>query len=223
MVYARVGLLRTLPQPDPRDVQRLHRTARALGIDWPAEQLYPDFIRMLDPALPHHAAMVNACARLLRGSGYVAFDGEMPAQPQHSALASEYAHVTAPLRRLGDRYTGEVCLALCAGTDVPDWVRAALPGLPRTLQASNSRSRSYERAVLDLVEAGVLSARVGDQFEGVIVDVDDKDQRRGVVVLHDPDVEARVVSPRVLPLGTDVRVKLAVADVDTRRVEFTLE
>ena len=29
MVYARVGLLRTLPPPDPRDVQRLHRTARA--------------------------------------------------------------------------------------------------------------------------------------------------------------------------------------------------
>lgn len=47
MVYARVGLLRTLPPPDPRDVQRLHRTAKALGIAWPAEQLYPDFIRSL--------------------------------------------------------------------------------------------------------------------------------------------------------------------------------
>ena len=31
MVHARVGLLRTLPPPDPRDVQRLHRTARALA------------------------------------------------------------------------------------------------------------------------------------------------------------------------------------------------
>jgi len=223
MVYARVGLLRTLPTPDPRDVQRLHRTARALGIDWPAELLYPDFIRLLDPALPHHAAMINASARLLRGSGYVAFDGEMPAQPQHSALASEYAHVTAPLRRLGDRYTGEVCLALCADRDVPGWVRNALPGLPRTLQSSSSRARSYERSILDLVEAGVLSTRVGEEFDGVIVDVDDKDQRRGVVVLHDPDVEARVVSPRVLPLGTDVRVRLAVADVETRKVEFNLE
>ena len=52
MVYARVGLLRTLPPPDPRDVQRLHRTAKALKIDWPAEQLYPDFIRSLDPTEP---------------------------------------------------------------------------------------------------------------------------------------------------------------------------
>ena len=27
--------------------------ARALGIEWPAEQLYPDFIRSLDPADEH--------------------------------------------------------------------------------------------------------------------------------------------------------------------------
>ncbi|MEZ5097798.1 MAG: RNB domain-containing ribonuclease [Nocardioides sp.] len=114
-VYARVGILRTLPPPDPRDVQRLHRTARALHLDWPAEELYPDVIRRLDPAVPAHAAMITACTRLLRGSGYVAFDGEVPEQPEHAALTSEYSHVTAPLRRLVDRFAGEVCVALCAG------------------------------------------------------------------------------------------------------------
>ncbi|HEU5036541.1 MAG TPA: RNB domain-containing ribonuclease [Nocardioides sp.] len=222
MLYARVGLLRTLPPPDPRDVQRLHRTARALGIDWPAEQLYPDFVRSLDPAVPAHAAMVNACTRLLRGSGYVAFDGETPADPQHAALASEYAHVTAPLRRLGDRYAGEICLALCAGTEVPDWVRSALPGLPKTLQTSATRANTYERAVLDLVEAGVLRQRVGQELAGVVVDVDEKDPQRGVVVIQEPAVEARVVSTAPLPLGTDVTVRLTVADVDTRTVEFEL-
>lgn len=223
MVYARIGLLRTLPPPDPHDVQRLHRTARALGIDWPAEQLYPDFIRSLDPDLPAHAAMVNACARLLRGSGYVAFDGETPADPQHAALASEYAHVTAPLRRLGDRYAGEICVALCNDTEIPGWVHAALPGLPETLRASAARAGAYERAVLDLVEAGVLADRVGEEFEAVVVDVDAKNDRRGVVLVHDPDVEARVVSAGgALPLGTDVRVRLTIADLETRRVEFEL-
>src|SRR3546814_4519447 len=73
---------------DPRDVRRLHREAKALGIDWPAELEYPDFIRSLDPALPTHAAMVVACTRLLRGSGYVGFNDELPAQPNHSAIAS---------------------------------------------------------------------------------------------------------------------------------------
>jgi exoribonuclease R len=224
MLYGQVGLLRTLPPADHRDVQRLHRTARGLGIDWPAEELYPDFIRSLDPAKPEHAAMVNACTRLLRGSGYVAFDGETPADPQHSALASEYAHVTAPLRRLGDRYAGEVCLALCAGGDVPDWARSALPALPAVLAASGQRAHAYERAVLDLVEAGVLQHRVGETFPATVIDVDDKDDHRGVVVLHDPDVEARAVSTgRPLPLGTDVEVRLTVADVATRKVEFSLE
>lgn len=223
MVYARVGLLRTLPPPDPRDVQRLHREARALGIEWPAEMLYPDFIRTLDPAKPQHAAMVLACTRLLRGSGYVAFDGEVPADPQHAALASEYAHVTAPLRRLGDRYAGEVCVALCAGTDVPGWVLEALHDLPRTLQDSARRARQYENGVLDLVEAGLLAPRVGEEFDGVVVDVRDDDPHRGTITLRDPAVEAPVRSEQELPLGTEVRARLTLADVDARKVELVVD
>jgi exoribonuclease R len=220
MVYARTGLLRTLPPPDPHDVQRLHRTARALGIDWPAEQLYPDFIRGLDPHQPKHAAMVLACTRLLRGSGYVGFDGEVPADPQHAALASEYAHVTAPLRRLGDRYAGEICVALCAGTPVPDWVLAKLHELPETLATSGRRAHQYERAVIDLVEAGVLHDRVGEEFDGVVVDVDEDDARRGTVTLRDDGVEAALVGDKPLELGTAVTVTLAKASVEERRVEF---
>ncbi len=222
MVYARVGVLRTMPPPDPRDVQRLHRTAKALGIEWPAEQLYPDFIRGLDPTVPAEAAMVVASSRLLRGSGYIAFDGEVPAEPQHSALVSEYAHVTAPLRRLVDRYAGEVCLALCAEQPVPDWVLAALPSLPKAMQQSGGRARGYENAVFDLVEAGLLAHRVGEEFDAVVVSVDEKDPTRGVVMLKDPGVEAPVVGSSELPLGNDVRVTLASADVATRKVEFRL-
>ena len=221
MVYARVGLLRTLPPPDPRDVQRLHRTAKALRIDWPAEVLYPDLIRSLDPREPNHAAMVVACTRLLRGSGYVAFDGEVPEQPEHAALASEYAHVTAPLRRLGDRYAGEVCVALCAGTEVPGWVLDRLDTLPKTLQASGHVARQYERAVLDLVEAAVLRPHVGETFAGVVVQVDEGDPHHGDVVVQEPAIEAPVAG-RDLPLGADVSVRLAEADVATRTVRFEL-
>ena len=221
MVYARVGLLRTLPPPDPRDVLRLHRTAKALRIDWPAEQVYPDFIRSLDPRKPNHAAMVVACTRLLRGSGYVAFDGEVPAQPEHAALASEYAHVTAPLRRLGDRYAGEVCLALCAETEVPSWVLDRLEDLPKTLAASGRLAHEYEKAVLDLVEAAVLHPHVGERFAGVVVQVDDRDPHAGDVVLQEPAIEAPVSGPD-LPLGSDVTVTLVEADVTKRTVRFSL-
>ena len=42
------------------------------------------------------------------------------------------------------------------------------------------------------------------------------------MVLHNPAVEARVVAPAPLPLGTEVSVRLTVADVEARRVEFEL-
>jgi exoribonuclease R len=216
-------VLRTLPPPDPRDVQRLHRTARALGIDWPAEQLYPDFIRSLEPSKPAHAAMVVACTRLLRGSGYAAFNGEVPEQPVHSALSSEYAHVTAPLRRLVDRYAGEVCVALCAGTEVPSWVVDRLSELPDLMRDSGRRASAYERAVVDLVESALLASRVGETFSGVIVEVEDDDPERGLVTIADPAIEARVVAERDLPLGTHVQVRLATADVEQRRVQFALD
>ncbi len=222
MVYARTGLLRTLPPADPRDIKRLHRTARALKIDWPAEQLYPDFIRSLDVSRASHAAMVVACTRLLRGSGYVGFHGELPDQAQHSALASEYAHVTAPLRRLIDRYALEICVSLCAGDEVPEWVLDKLHELPDTMRESGRRANQYENAILNLVEAAVLAPRVGETFAGVIVETDDKDDRRGEVTIEDPAIEAPVSGSTQLPVGEDVTVTLTTADVASRTVEFTL-
>ena len=222
MVYARIGILRTLPPADPRDVQRLHRTARALGIAWPAEQLYPDFIRTLDPSKPTHAAMIVACTRLLRGAGYVTFNGELPEQAQHAALASEYAHVTAPLRRLVDRYAGEICVALCAGTDVPDWVVSAMGDLPDTMVESGRRAHQYENAVVDLCEAELLKDRVGETFTAVVVEVDEKDATKGDVTIQDPAIEARVSGSSDLPLGEEVSVRLVQADPTSRSVSFEL-
>jgi exoribonuclease R len=220
MVQARVGLLRTLPPPEDRDVQRLHRTATALDIDWPADRPYPEFIRSLDPTLPHHAAMVVACTRLLRGSGYAGFHGELPAQPEHAAIASTYAHVTAPLRRLGDRYAGEVCVALCAGEEVPSWVLDRLDELPATMRSADHRAHQYENAILGLVEAAVLAPHVGEEFPGVVVQVEAKDATRGDLVVQEPAIEAPVSSDTELPLGTVVRAKLVEAAIASRTVRF---
>ncbi len=220
MVYARVGILRTLPPAGPGVVQQLHRTARGLGLTWPAEVLPPDFIRGLDPSVPAEAAMVLSCTGLLRGASYVAFDDELPDQPVHAGLASEYAHVTAPLRRLVDRYGLEVCLALSEGRAVPGWVLEALPGLPETMRRSGALAGRYERALLDLVEAALLQHRVGETFTGVVVDVDDERPTRGTVQLADQAVSDRVSSESPLPLGEQVEVRLTEADVATRTVEF---
>ena len=220
MMEHKVGLLRTLPEPDPRAIGRLRRTAKALAIAWPESMGYPDFIRSLDPADPRHVAMMVSCTSVLRGAGYAAFDGEPPPQPMHSALASTYTHVTAPLRRLVDRYTGELCLALCAGRPVPGWVLQALPGLPRTMAAADQRAGRYERAVIDLAEALVLAPRIGQSFEATIVEVDPRDRHRGVAMLHALAIEAPVSADRELPLGEVVSLRLAQADPARRAIAF---
>ena len=222
MVQAEVGVLRTLP-PAPDDVVvRLRRTARALGIDWPAGEGHAAFIRSLDPARPADAAMVVAATSLLRGAGYAVFEGHVPDQPEHAALASTYAHVTAPLRRLVDRYGLEVCAALCAGDPVPDWVLRGLEELPKIMQESGRRANAYESAVLNLVEAKTLESRVGESFDGVVTGSRDDDERKGTVMLRAPAVEASVRSTAPLPVGEEVSVVLAEADPATRQVRFEL-
>ena len=114
MLYGQIGILRTLPPADHFALRRLHATAKALRVPWPAELDYPEFVRSLDPSRPEHAAVLNACASLFRGAAYKAFSGGIPEEAEHAALAIDYAHVTAPLRRLVDRYASEICVSLCA-------------------------------------------------------------------------------------------------------------
>ncbi|WP_028046065.1 RNB domain-containing ribonuclease [Cellulomonas sp. URHE0023] len=218
MLDGGIGILRTLPEADPRDVERLKRSARALGVDWPDGASPGDVIRELDAAKPAHAALLTDATSLLRGAAYVAFDGEVPSYTLHAAIAAPYAHTTAPLRRLVDRFVGEVCVALCAGAPVPDWARAALPELPGIMATGDKHAGEYERGCLDLVEAALLTGRVGEVFEGAIVDVR-ADRAAGVVQLRDPAVRGRIEGAD-LPLGTDVRVRVVQADVATRTVRF---
>jgi exoribonuclease R len=222
MIYAQVGIVRTLPPAGSRAIAKLHRAAGALGVPWPSGMDYPDFVRTLDPQVPRHAAMLNECTSLLRGAGYLAFDGAIPAEPVHAAIASEYAHATAPLRRLVDRYVGETCVAICAGQPVPQWVREGLPALPALMAASERTVRAFEREVVDLVEAGVLSGSVGADFDGVVIEADGDDPGSGTVMITDPAIEASISAAGSLPVGDAVRVRLEKADIGTRTVTFSL-
>lgn len=218
MLDAGIGLLRTLPRASKGSVRRLRQVAPPLGVDWPDQLEVGDVLAGLDVSDPGAAAFVNEAATLLRGAGYAAFDGPPPAEPVHAAVAAPYAHVTAPLRRLVDRFGTEVCLAHVAGTELPLWVRERLPLLPAQLVTADRRAAAVERAVLDLVEAHLLAGRVGEDFEAVVVDVD-VDDDRATVVLADPAVRAR--SDRLAAgLGERTRVRLQVADPAERRVRF---
>jgi exoribonuclease R len=220
MREGRVGIFRTLPPARPQDLARLRRTAKALHIDWPDGTSYAELIRSLDPARPTHAAFLNQAATLFRGAGYDAFEGGVPSKSAHAAIGAEYAHVTAPLRRLVDRFGLEVCVALVEGVNVPDWVRAGLPLLPDVMAETGRRAGAYEAACVALVEAAVLAGREGEVFPGVVVDISRRDGR-GEVVIDEPAVRGRV-SGDDLPLGQDVAVRLVEASIDDRKIAFAM-
>ena len=225
MVECGVGILRTLPPARPEDYARLRRVAAALGIDWPAAQPYPELVRGLDHAIPAHAAFMEQAMSLFHGSGYLAFgvggvgvpaDDEASDSEEavHSAIAARYAHVTAPLRRLVDRYGEEVCIAACAQAPVPEWVLQALPDLPGVMEQTGKRARAIGRGALTALEALVLRGHEGEVFDGVITSERDG---RGELVLAEPAVVTEIragkrASDGGLPVGERVRVRLLSAD-----------
>ncbi len=226
MLAAGVGLLRTMPAPDDRTVSRFRRQAKALGANWPAEQEAGEFLRSLDPRDPSQLALLHESAVLFRGAGYTPFDGAAPERVEQAAVAAEYAHVTAPLRRLVDRFTLVACESICRDTPVPDWVRQALPALPEAMMASDRLSGTLERASIELAEAATLAHRVGEVFDAVVVDDgggrqprEDGTERPHLVQLLDPAVLAGCSGAPAL--GTAVKVRLDEADVQRRVVRFS--
>lgn len=221
MLAGGVGLLRTLPPPDPEVVAKVRCTALGLGLDWPEEASYQSVVRGLDGSDPQEAAVLMVAARGLRGAGYLALvPGEPvpedPAALRHAAVAVPYAHVTAPLRRLCDRAALEVCLALHAGSKVPDHVLAELTELPRAMARARGRESGASRAAVDLVEALLLEPHVGAVVPGTVVAVGED---RSSVVLGDLAVEA-TVDGVALPLGERVPLRVTGVDVTERRVEL---
>lgn len=228
MLDGGAGILRTMPPADPEAVEHFRRRTRALGTPWPQEESYGDYLRRLDGTEPAHLAILHAAASLFRGAGYTVFlDGERPEEVTQAAVGAPYAHVTAPLRRLVDRYGLEICAAHTAGQPVPAWVLDALPGLPKEMARAGNTANRLDRLTLESVEAALLAPRIGEVFDAVVLSAGGMSgsagpdgQRRdgGTVQLLDPAVEG-ICDGHLAP-GTDVRVRLVEADIDAGTVLF---
>lgn len=220
MLRAGIGMLRTLPEPHGGDLQRFQRAAKALGVPWPDGATAATVLAGLDPGLPISQALMSDATRLLRGAGYESFDGTQPEVKDHAGIGGPYAHVTAPLRRLADRFGIEISLAVCAGIPVPDWVRQALPLIPGIMSESDHLAAKVDRTCADQVEAWMLEHKVGQSFDAFVLRADD-DGKGGEVVLDDPPVIAKCAGTD-LPEGKQVQVTLRSVDVARRSVEFAL-
>jgi exoribonuclease R len=221
MLDAGIGLLRTLPAPEPGALEEFRRTAGELGISWPQGAGPAEVLAGLPLSGAAPLALRRAATSLLRGARYTAFDTAagvpVPDDPAHGGIGAPYAHVTAPLRRLVDRFGTELCLALTGPGAPPERLRAALPTLPEVMATSDALAAKVGRACVDRTEAALLAGRVGEEFEVVVLRPSGPGEP-GEVFLADPPVLARGTgTPRA---GRSVRVRLAEADPATGRIAF---
>lgn len=219
MLEAGIGVLRTMPQPTAEALDEFRGRVAALGAPWAAGIPYGEYLRTLDRGSPGTAAALQAAASLFRGADYVVFDGAVPDDPMQAAIAAPYAHVTAPLRRLVDRWGLVVCAALCAGDDVPGWARESLPELPALMRASSAKAGQLDSAALDRVEAALLRDRAGETFTAVVLERRNAHAR---VQIADPPVTANCAMPEgaAYGAGTLMRVRVVRADIATGRIEL---
>ena len=198
MIEHRVGLLRALDPPHAERVRALRLTAAALGAAWPTSLDYDDFVRSLDPTNALAAVMLQQAGRVTGGARYVAFVGEAPPRARHAAIAAPYAHATAPLRRLADRYVLDLLVTLTTHQQSDAQQLEALARLPHVMATSERLAHQLESAVVDEVEARLLQNQVGAIFSAVIIAL----RPDGVVAqITDPPIRTLVASAVFAPAG----------------------
>ena len=227
MLDGKVGILRTMPAPDERSLLHFKRQTQALGKPWDGDISYGEYLRTLDGSDPKQLAILHSAGMLFRGAGYTPFDGEVPENVVQSAIGAPYAHTTAPLRRLIDRFVLVICEALSNGREIPAWAREALPDLPGIMAASDSLAGRLERMALDTVEAALAANHVGQVFDAVVISGSKPANGNGngngpygTVQIAEPAVTARCDGELVS--GTQVRVRLVKADITGRVIRFEL-
>ena len=210
------GLFRVMAEPDDEAVARLRLSAQALKVDWPGSMNLRDFERTLSPDSAEHAALMMAIRRAGPGASYAPYrEGVVP---WHAAMAATYAHATAPLRRLADRYVLRAVLAVSNGRTVPSVVSEAFEKLPAVMARADAQAGKIDRAVVDLAETLVLSGKEGETFGSVVTDVD---ERAAKVQLCDWPVAARVAALGLAP-GECVTLRLETVDTVRRSLQFSL-
>ena len=224
LLVARAGLFRVMPEPTQGAIGMLHHVARALGVEWPRGVTLHQLAARLDPVEPKQAAFLLAARRAGGGASYAPYaDGEIP---WHAAVAATYAHATAPLRRLADRYVLDTVCSLFDSADADADADAGagsaptadfVATLPDVMHRAQTMQSHVDHAVVDLVEAVTMQTRVGDVFDATVVDVE-RDRNVVRIQIADPAVWASVKA--TAQPGDHLRVRLVSADPAARQVRF---
>ena len=239
MISYKVGLLRTLDPPREDRLRMLKLAARALQVNWPKEMRYDEFVRSLNPHDPIHSVMLQQAARVNGGARYLMFQGKVPKHSSHAAIASTYAHVTAPLRRLADRYVLDLLVELSNGNQPSVALLEALERLPHVMNEAETRSRQLETAIVDFAEARLMQDHLGGKFSALVIGLREDSV---IVQIADPPIRTKLplnvfgdqneaqlsndgatlrINQAEINLGQTLSLSLVEADPVTRTMIFT--
>ncbi len=208
---AKVGIFRVMDEPERRAVERLRREAHALKIDWARQETVKEVQRRLDPNNLVHQRFLLTVRRAGGLASYATYsEGKTP---WHAAIGATYAHATAPMRRLVDRYVLDLACLLSRNEHVPSVLMEKIDALPNVMARAEGRSKGVDRAVIDLIEAVSLQHRIGEILEAEVVDAEG-----GIVQTFDSAIRSRAVELTGVSDGDLVRVRIEKADPVTRKV-----
>ncbi|WP_297666295.1 RNB domain-containing ribonuclease [uncultured Corynebacterium sp.] len=227
MVRAGVGILRTLPPAGDKEIAAFDHSAHALGFDRSGRPI-GELLADIDASTPRGMALMRDAQSLLRGAGYQQFglaggaggaggaDGAEPEPSIHAGIGGHYAHVTAPLRRLVDRFATEICLAIASSQPIPEWVTANVDQVLGTMKSSSQTASAVDRACMKLTEAVVLQPWVGQNFNATVLNSDGGDKAK-ILVEEPPILTTCVGGPDE---ASTVKVTLIEAEPAAREVRF---
>ncbi len=233
-----IGLFRVMDEPGEREIKSLRAQAKALKIDWPSNQSLHQLvsqINRLDPVQSQslkYSAFAMAIRRAGGGARYMQWPApQVPSdtknpnasqtlKPWHSAIAASYAHATAPMRRLADRYVLDLLVALFSNDmQTIESLKPVLVQLPAIMEAAERRAAKVDRECIDLIEATMLVPLIGTELLATVIDITPDNWK---VEIQTPAVvwRIRATQGRQAQYGDEVRVK--VIQDETRGVDLQL-
>ncbi|EFG48427.1 RNB-like protein [Brevibacterium mcbrellneri ATCC 49030] len=202
-IQAGTGILRTLNFPDEETVEKFHAIVRTLGFE--PRDTYQETLRSIDHLGndPRALAVHYASPMLFRGAGYTLV-GTDP-DPVQAAVGAPYAHATAPLRRLVDRFV--LPIAEAAARNAPTPSVDGLEDIISIMKSTGSVASRIDKDAIETTEAVLLSGRIGEEFIGVVVGHKKRDDSP-VLNVHVPDPAVVVDVKGEAPVGQEVRIRL---------------
>ena len=205
----------------PERWPRIVETAEALGDHLPPEpdpRALSDFMSRRRAADPGSYAELSLSILKLMGPGDYMVEAPGLEQEGHFGLAvHDYTHSTAPNRRFPDLVT-QRCLKSVAASAPAPYKREELEAIAERCNLMESAARKVERRMRKVAAAALLSAHVGETYDGVVTGVRDKGT---FARLLRPPADGRVVRGwRGLDVGDRVRLRLLSTDPERGFIDF---